>query len=58
MQKKYSDLQSLIGQEKEAKKYFDTLPEYVREAIRQRPQGVNSFDSLRSYADNLTRGDH
>lgn len=58
MQRKYNDLYSLIGQEKEAKEYFDALPEYVREAITRRPEGVNSFDSLRSYVDNLTRGDH
>ena len=55
MDKKY--LYALMKDDPAAKHYFDSLPEHVRSAIAQRPGGVNSFESLCSYADNLTQGD-
>lgn len=57
MDKKYLNLYELMKDNSQAKEYFESLPEYVRSAILQRPGGVNSFDSLCSYADNLTQGD-
>ena len=48
----YSDLNALLR-----KRYFDTLPDYVREQIQTRSGGVNSFDSLKDYAENILRGD-
>lgn len=54
---KYSDLNALLNSEPQAKAYFDSLPGYVQSQISSRPGGVNSFDSLRDYAENLTRGD-
>lgn len=57
MSKKYPDLYALIESDPAAKKYFDSLPETVRSLISQRAGGVNSFESLCSYADNLTQGD-
>ena len=57
MSDKYSGLQSLISQDSEARQYFNELPEYVREQISQRDHNVNSFASLRDYAENLLRGD-
>lgn len=56
--KKYTDLDELIQNDAEAKSYYEKLPEYVREQMSQRKQGINSFNSLRDYADNLTRGDN
>ena len=53
----YSDLNALLRSEPEAKRYFDTLPDYARKQIQTRPSGVNSFDSLKDYAENLLRGD-
>ena len=41
----------------DAKRYYDALPDYVREQIDTRPAGVNSLASLKGYAENLTRGD-
>ena len=41
----------------EAKRYFDTLPDYAREQIQTRSGSVNSFASLRDYAENILRGD-
>lgn len=54
---KYHDLYALLHSEPEARQYFRSLPGYVQEQISTRPDGVNSFESLRDYADNLLRGD-
>ena len=54
---KYSDLYELLNDQPEAKQYFDTLPDYVKEQICTRAQGVNSLESLEHYAENLLRGD-
>ncbi len=53
----YSDLNALLRSEPEAKRYFDTLPDYAREQIQTRSGNVNSFASLKDYAENLLRGD-
>lgn len=58
MQKKYSDLSELLRDNEEARSFFHALPDYVQETMRERPDGINSFESMRHYADNLTRGDH
>ena len=55
--KSYPDLFALLQDDAEAKRYFDTLPDYVRDQISTRAEGVNSFASLKDYAQNLTRGD-
>lgn len=57
MAAKYDGLKSLLTADKEAYDFFATLPQYVREHIASHDSGVNSFDSLKSYADNLTQGD-
>ncbi|MCL2462080.1 MAG: hypothetical protein FWF44_05390 [Defluviitaleaceae bacterium] len=53
----YGDLQALIFQDADARQYYNELPEYVREMIHERGGDVNSFDSLKSHADRLLRGD-
>ncbi|WP_164919041.1 MULTISPECIES: hypothetical protein [Acutalibacteraceae] len=53
----YDNLYGLIQQSQEAERYFHSLPNYVREAINQRAQSINSIESLRDYAENLTRDD-
>ena len=54
---KYSDLHELIRSDQQAKKYYDDLPDYVREMICTRAGHVNSMESLKDYAENLLRGD-
>lgn len=54
---KYQSMYELFKTEPEAKQYFNKLPDYVRDQISTRADGVNSFESLRHYADNLLRGD-
>ena len=53
----YPDLYALLRAEPEAQRYYDTLPGYVKDIIDDRADGVNSFASLKDYAENLTRGD-
>lgn len=53
----YKNMNLLLEEEPEARQYFDSLPDYVRSQIQTRAQNVNSFESLRDYAENLTRGD-
>ena len=57
MQQKYSGLHELLRHDREAQDYYNTLPEYVQDCMRDRADGINSFESLRHYADNLTRGE-
>lgn len=57
MSDKYSDLYSLIEQDREANSYFSSLPFYVKQSISYRSQNINSFESLRDYAENLLRDD-
>ena len=57
MQNKYPDLYSLLESDGDARQYFDALPDYVQECIRDRSGGVNSFESLCNAADKYTRGD-
>ena len=54
---KYPNMYELFKSEPRAKQYFDKLPDYVRDQISTRAGGVNSFESLRDYAENLLRGD-
>ncbi len=54
---KYSGLNDLLNDNQEASAYFTSLPAYVRDAIRQRADNINSFASLKTYANNLTQGD-
>jgi len=53
---KYNNLYEVLEQEKKANEYYFSLPEYVRSSISQRADNVNSFDSLKDYAENLLRG--
>ena len=53
----YSNLNALLRAEPEVNRYFNTLPDYAREQISTRADGVNSFASLKDYAQNILRGD-
>ena len=57
MTKKFSGLQALLEEEKDAREYYSSLPSYVRSMIDDRAGNVNSIESLRDYAENLLRGD-
>ncbi len=53
----YEDLYNLIQKDEEARRYFNCLPDTVKESLAQRSDSVNSMASLRDYAENLTRDD-
>jgi len=57
MHKSYENLQGLLAENNSARRYFDKLPDYVRESITQRGGNVKTFESLKDYAENLLRGD-
>lgn len=54
---KYRDMHALLSSSSQAKQYFDSLPDYVRDQISTRAGSVNTFENLRDYAENLLRGD-
>jgi len=56
--KKYSNVFELIKSNSEANKFYNSLPDYVKEQIQTRADSVNSFESLQHYAENITQGDH
>ncbi|RGQ43727.1 hypothetical protein DWY99_02675 [[Clostridium] leptum] len=54
---KYNDLYSLIQSDPKADQSFRSLPGYAQGAISSKASGVNSYESLITYAEKLTRGD-
>ena len=57
MEQKYNDLSNLIAQDVQANRYFNSLPGYVKDSIKQRGSNVNTLGNLKDYAENLLRGD-
>lgn len=55
--KVYDNLKDMLQHDGEAKKYYNSLPDYVRETISQRGDNVYSEDTLYTYAKNLLQGD-
>lgn len=47
----------LLQNDPSAKAYYDKLPDYVQSHMQTRADKVNSFESMKDYAENLTRGD-
>ncbi len=54
---KYRNLSELLKQNPAARNYFNALPEYVQDTIRQRGDAVCCTRDLQGYAENLLRGD-
>lgn len=57
MDKKYSDLYALLADDRNARDYFNGLPDYVCDQMEERASGINSLESMEHYAEKLTRGD-
>lgn len=51
---KYRDLYELFEYDKRAKHYFNNLPDKIRTQVT-RAGGVNSYEGLREYSENLLR---
>ena len=54
---KYENMYVVFEKDSNAKRYFNGLPDYVREQISSRANSVNTYAGLRDYAENLLRGD-
>lgn len=54
---KYENMYAMFEEDSNAKRYFNGLPDYVREQISSRANSVNTYSGLRDYAENLLRGD-
>lgn len=57
MMRKYENLGDLLQKNPAAKKFFASLPEYVRESIEERGNNIRYDRDLRGYAEKLLRGD-
>ncbi len=57
MTKKYENLRDLLEQNPAAHRFFNTLPDYVRETIEERGDNIRYDRDLRGYAEKLLRGD-
>lgn len=57
MDAKYADMHAMLQSNHEAWRYFNGLPDYVRDQISTRASNVCTYESLRNYADNLLSGD-
>lgn len=55
--KKYNNLDELLSSNHRAGEFFETLPSYVQEMIRQRSGNIRSEHELRMYAENIVQGD-
>jgi len=53
----YPNLNDLLRGDPKARRYFDALPDYAQDQIRTRSEHVNSYASLKDYAQNILRGD-
>ena len=54
---KYKDLTCMMSSCPQANAFFHSLPGYVQSSIRQRGSNIHTEQELKSYADNLLRGD-
>lgn len=50
-------LNQLLSQDPELQRFFQSLPDYVQETIRQRGNNIDTADALYRYAENLVQGD-
>ena len=50
-------LENLLSQDAELKQYFNSLPDYVQETIRERANNIDSAITLRRYVESITSGD-
>ena len=57
MKKKYSGLYDLIEEDSTASEYYESLPDDVKQSITAREENINSYASLRDYAENLMRNE-
>lgn len=55
--RKYKNLDGLLGSNHRAGAFFESLPSYVQEMIKQRSGNIQTEHELRMYAENIVQGD-
>lgn len=55
--KQYENVNQLLKDDPYAKKYYDSLPAYVREGVLERANELSSFDKMCAFISNFTQGD-
>lgn len=58
MEQRYPDMHALLKNDAHAWKYFNMLPDYVRDQVSSRASTVRTFSNLQAYAESLLEGDH
>ncbi len=53
----YENLNDLLNQNSRADDFFEALPSYVQEMIRERGNNIRSEHDMRMYAENIVQGD-
>lgn len=51
--KKYSNVNDLISEDKKAKEYFMTLPDYIQGEVNLHSDSIHSLNELQNYAENI-----
>ncbi|MBR2471775.1 MAG: hypothetical protein IKL42_06980 [Clostridia bacterium] len=49
-------LTTLMESDSKACDYYNSLPEHIKEKIKSDGENIDSFESLKNYAQNLLRG--
>ena len=53
----FQNLDGLLARDSRAREYFEKLPTYAQESMRERANNIHSWPDLRTYAENLLAGD-
>ena len=56
MEFKFTDMHALLKGDSQAWKYYNMLPDHVRDHISSSADTVNTFSSLRAHAERLLHG--
>ena len=56
MEMSHVSLTSLMESDANACDYYNSLPEHIKEKIKNSENNITSFESLKEYAQNLLRG--
>ncbi len=53
----YENVRQLLAKNPYAKKYYDTLPDYVQEGVQERSSQLRTFEQMCAFISNFTQGD-
>jgi len=53
----YQNLDGLLARDSRAREYFNKLPNYAQDSMRERANNIHTWPDLQTYAENLLTGD-